>query len=160
MALLAVNQSVVGSWAALAPRSFFDQFPLGRGWVASLGPFNEHLVRDVGGLSLGFAFLFAIAVITPRPVLVRASLFSWLVPATTHLTFHLDHLQGFSGIDAATQSAGLALAVLLPAAVLCLTHSEEARHHAPQDPTNLAASTSKMSHLAAPTVAPDEQRRP
>jgi len=59
IALLLVNQVTVGAWATVAPRSFFDDFPLGRGWVASLPPYNVHLVRDVGGLSLGFAVLFA-----------------------------------------------------------------------------------------------------
>lgn len=129
MTLLAVNQVVVGTWAALAPRSFFDQFPLGRGWVASLPPFNEHLVRDVGGLSLGFAVLFAIAAIHANPALVRPVLFAWLVPASAHLVFHLDHLRGFSGPDARAQSAGLALAAFLPAAVLWMTRSDGAPDH-------------------------------
>ena len=128
---LAVNQAVVGAWATLAPRSFFDQFPVGRGWVASLPPFNEHLVRDVGGLSLGFAVLFAIVVVDPSPSLARAALFSWLVPATAHLAFHLDHLPGLSGVDAVTQSAGLALAVVLPATVVWMIRPKTGHHRAP-----------------------------
>ena len=40
-------------WAQLAPRSCYDTFPLpGHRWIASSGAFNEHLVRDVGGLYL------------------------------------------------------------------------------------------------------------
>jgi len=39
--------------ASAFPRSFYDDFPLGRGWIAaSGGAYNEHLVRDVGGLFL------------------------------------------------------------------------------------------------------------
>ena len=46
----------VGIWAQFAPRSFYDDFPgLGRAWVRVDGPFNEHLVRDVGGLNLALA---------------------------------------------------------------------------------------------------------
>jgi hypothetical protein len=122
---LAVNQAVVGAWAVLAPRSFFDQFPVGRGWVASLPPFNEHLTRDVGGLSLGFAVLFTLVLVDPAPSLARPALVAWLVPATTHLAFHLDHLQGFSGVDAVAQSSGLVMAVVLPAAVLWMIHPQE-----------------------------------
>ena len=39
---------VVGVWALVLPRSFYDDFPAaGRHWVSALGPYNEHLVRDV-----------------------------------------------------------------------------------------------------------------
>lgn len=34
--------------AAFAPRSWFDDFPFGRGWVSAGGTYDEHLVRDVG----------------------------------------------------------------------------------------------------------------
>ena len=136
LALLALNQAAVGALALVVPRRFFDQFPLGRGWVASLPPYNEHLVRDVGGLSLGFAVLFAILVVDPRPPLVRPVLLSWLVSASAHLAFHLDHVQGLSGFDAVTQSAGLALVVLLPAALLWTTRAGEADQHAPATVTS------------------------
>lgn len=39
--------------AAFAPRSWYDDFPLGRGWIAAEGStYDEHLVRDVGVLFL------------------------------------------------------------------------------------------------------------
>ena len=42
--------------ASAFPRSFYDDFPLGRGWIAaSGGAYNEHLVRDVGALFLALA---------------------------------------------------------------------------------------------------------
>ena len=51
--VLAVSALTVGLWALLVPRSFYDDFPLpGRAWVSTLGPYNEHLVRDVGALNL------------------------------------------------------------------------------------------------------------
>jgi nucleoside-diphosphate-sugar epimerase len=46
------------------PRSFYDSFPgFGMHWVAVDGPYNEHLVRDLGGanLALRAVILFAIA---------------------------------------------------------------------------------------------------
>ena len=44
----------VGVWALIAPQSFYDAFPsIGFGaWVGVDGPFNEHLIRDVGALYL------------------------------------------------------------------------------------------------------------
>ena len=48
----------VGAWALAAPRSFYDGFPMPGllgAWVASDGPYNEHLVRDVGSLYLALA---------------------------------------------------------------------------------------------------------
>ncbi len=56
LAVIAIGYAGVGAWAALAPRSFYDDFPGGgRHWVAVDGPFNEHLVRDVGTLNLALA---------------------------------------------------------------------------------------------------------
>ena len=43
----------VGVWALVFPREFYDSFPgLGFGAWATDGPFNEHLIRDVGALYL------------------------------------------------------------------------------------------------------------
>jgi hypothetical protein len=147
MTLLALNQAILGAWASLAPRSFYDRYPLGSGWVAALPPFNEHLVRDVGGLSLGFAVLFGATVLNPNPELVKPALYAWLLPATTHLVFHLDHLHGFSPADAVTQSLGLALAVLVPAAVLLTLHREET------EATGLPTSTTRHPHRSTSSKA-------
>ena len=48
-------QLVDGLYALFAPSSFYSDFPLGRGWVEALPAYNEHLVRDVGGLFLATA---------------------------------------------------------------------------------------------------------
>jgi hypothetical protein len=42
--VLTVYALVLGIPALLAPSWFFTEFPLGRGWVAELPPYNEHLV--------------------------------------------------------------------------------------------------------------------
>ena len=44
----------VGVWALAAPQAFYEAFPgIGFGaWVGVDGPFNEHLIRDVGALYL------------------------------------------------------------------------------------------------------------
>lgn len=62
--VLTASQAVVGMRALLGPRSFLDGFPAtGHAWVALLPPFDEHLVRDVGGLSLAMAVLLGTAAV-------------------------------------------------------------------------------------------------
>ena len=47
-----------GVQAAFAPRSFFENFPVGRGWIAAEGgSYDEHLVRDVGVLFLALVIV-------------------------------------------------------------------------------------------------------
>ena len=59
---LTVSFLVVGLWATLDPRGFYDGFPGGgRHWVAGDGPYNAHLVGDagVGFLAAGVVVLLA-----------------------------------------------------------------------------------------------------
>lgn len=84
--------------AAFAPRSFFDDFPLGRGWVAVDGAaYNEHLVRDVGALFLALVILSLVAWV--RPALCLPVGVAWLVQGLLHLVFHAGHLEGLDTVD-------------------------------------------------------------
>ena len=48
----------LGIWATFAPRSFYEKFPgFGHHWVSMAGPYDEHLVRDVGGLYLALLIM-------------------------------------------------------------------------------------------------------
>jgi hypothetical protein len=123
--LLAVSSAVVGVWAAFFPRSFYDQFPGGgRAWVAVDGPYNEHLVRDVGQLNLGFAILLGAVALAVGLAAHRASavavLTAYLVPAVLHFTYHAAHLDLYGTGDAAGNVITLGLAVVVPAALLFL----------------------------------------
>lgn len=88
----------VGVQAAFAPRSFFDDFPFGRGWIAAEGgSYDEHLVRDVGLLFV------ALTVVTLwsawRGELVAPIAVAWLVQGLGHLAYHVGHLDGVAGVD-------------------------------------------------------------
>ena len=123
LAYLTFAGLLVGVWAAFFPRSFYDDFPgMGRVWVAVDGPFNEHLVRDVGQLSLALSVVTLAAAITMVPVLVRVAAAAWLVNAVPHLVYHLRHLEGFDAVDKAGEVVSLGLLVLLPALVLVLSY--------------------------------------
>ena len=81
---LALVSTQIGVWALFAPQSFYDDFPgLGRSWVSVDGPYNEHLIRDVGALNLSLVVLLVAAAVLLRHdlVLVAAgAAFVWAVP--------------------------------------------------------------------------------
>jgi hypothetical protein len=112
---------VIGVWAAFAPRSFYEDFPgLGRMWVAPDGPYNEHLVRDVGELNLALVVVTAIAAFTLVPTLVRAVLAGWIVYSVPHLVYHLRNMSPFSSDDQVSIGASLALVPILAVVLLVI----------------------------------------
>ena len=121
LSLLAVAVSALlpGLEGTFGPGSFYASFPLGRGWVELLPPYNEHLIRDVGGFYLAFAVLFAWAAVTLARALIVPLCVAWTVAAVLHAGFHITHLDGFSAGDAIAQTAGLLAVVVLP--VLAVT---------------------------------------
>ncbi|MFN0029569.1 MAG: hypothetical protein ACKV2O_20645 [Acidimicrobiales bacterium] len=87
-----------GVQAAFAPRSFFDDFPFGRGWIAAEGgSYDEHLVRDVGVLFLALIIVTLWAAWRGEflvPVAV-----AWLVQGVGHFAYHVGHLDGVADAD-------------------------------------------------------------
>jgi hypothetical protein len=124
IAVLALTPVLVGAWATVSPRGFYDTFPGGgHHWVSALGPYDEHLVRDVGALYLGSLVMLAFAWAWLERRLVQAALLAYLVAALPHLVYHLTALDGFSTGDAVAEVAGLALNVVLPLWLLLSTRS-------------------------------------
>lgn len=106
--LVALFMLPVGIQATLFPRSFFEDFPLGRGWVAATGgPYNEHLVRDVGVLFLALVVATVWTAWTRSGD--RALAAAWVVQGVGHLAFHAAHLDDLAGSD----QAGLLVSLLL-----------------------------------------------
>ena len=121
---LALAGLLVGVWATLFPRGFYDDFPgFGRVWVGVDGPYNEHLVRDVGQFSLALAVITVVAVVTPHVTLVRAVALGWLVNAVPHFVYHVRHLDRYDTTDTIGNVVSLALLVALPAGVLLSTRA-------------------------------------
>jgi hypothetical protein len=113
LALLAFSSAVVGLWATFSPQSFYDEFPGGgRTWVSADGPYNEHLVRDVGELNLALTVVTVFALVVMSRALVLAAAVAWLVYSVPHLVYHARHLAPFSGSDEVSVPASLALAVV------------------------------------------------
>lgn len=117
---LGAVQTLDGLYALLSPRGFYDDFPVGRGWVASTPAYSEHLVRDVGGLFLGTGVLMLIAAVWLERRVVLAALTAWLLFAVPHTTYHLLNLDALGTGDAIAEAASLAATVVLPIWLLVL----------------------------------------
>jgi hypothetical protein len=118
--VLALFGALPGVWAAFFPESFYSDFPGVRtGWVSADGPFNEHLIRDVGAMYLALGVLAAFAAISGQLTAARLAGAAWLVFNALHFAYHVRHLGVYQPIDqwlnVITEAAGvlLALAVLL-----------------------------------------------
>ncbi len=120
--LLLVNAGV-GVWATFAPRSFYDDFPGGgRMWVSGDGPFNEHLVRDVGAWALGMSVVLAAAAWTLQRPLVLTAGAAATVLALPHAIYHARHTEVIgSTADQVLSVGGLFLAVTVGATVIVLS---------------------------------------
>ena len=98
---LGIPQGLIGLWAVLAPRSFYDDFPAGTdGWVNVLGPFDEHLVTDVGALFVALGFLMCFAAVSLRRGTVLAAAIAWLLFAVPHFVWHVLNLEPYGTADA------------------------------------------------------------
>jgi hypothetical protein len=154
LAGLALPAVVIGTWATFAPRSFYEDFPgFGQVWVRPDGPFNEHLVRDVGELNLALAFVTLGAVVWCTPLLVRLVAGAWLVEGIPHLVYHLRHLDPLASHAKVASIAGLAI-VPVVALVLVAMATHEGRggatigRSAPDALASNSASTLPPRHRA------------
>lgn len=111
-----VIAAVVGIWAYVFPREFYDSFPAVLGeWISQDGPFNEHLIRDHGAqyLALGLASVFGL--IWRTQVGYRLLGVAWTTFGVLHFAYHVTHLEHMTVSDQIGQVTVLAVAVLLGA---------------------------------------------
>jgi hypothetical protein len=125
LVVLAFPAAWVGLWATFAPRSFYDDFPGTSSWVAPLGPYDEHLVRDVGAFEVALAVVAIFAIVVLERRLVQAALLAFLVSGAPHLVYHLSNTAPLSTADNAISLAGLAVGVIVPLALFPLTRQRQ-----------------------------------
>lgn len=97
---IAAGTILVGVWATFWPRRFYDDFLLGRGWVAADGPYNAHLVGDVGSLTLALAVVVVAALRRGDRGAVRTAGLATVAYALPHTVYHLSNLGPFGALDA------------------------------------------------------------
>jgi hypothetical protein len=100
--------------ALLAPRSFYDDFPVGRGWVMEYPAYNSHLIQDYGAFTLGAVVGIALAAIWLDRRVVQLAIVSWLVGSTIHLISHIATIGRFGTADAIGNLGGLTIFVVIP----------------------------------------------
>jgi hypothetical protein len=124
--VLAVAAAYQGVWAAGFPLSFYKDFPgPGLHWVAALGPYNEHLARDVGALNLSLLVLSVWALRRPTQDSMVVTGGAWLIYNAIHFLWHVLHLDVFSTIDKI--SVVVILAALLMLSILLMLPLKQAK---------------------------------
>ncbi len=100
LALVAVVQAEIALWGLIAPRSFFTGYPGGgHHWVVSLGPYNQHLVRDYAAAELGFAVLLLACVVWFERRLVLVAGAAFLAATVPHFAYHLTTTSHLGAVD-------------------------------------------------------------
>jgi hypothetical protein len=123
LAILFLNELVVGFWNQVFPESFYTDFPT----VSLTPPFSEHYARDFGGASLGIAVVLGIALVRPRTVFVVPAALAYSVFSIPHFIFHVQHLHGATTPAAMVLTTGLAAVALLGPVVIGLTLMRDRR---------------------------------
>lgn len=96
------------------------RFPASGAWIAIDGPFNDHLIRDVGALYLALAGASVAAIFSRSPDAGRVVGVAWTVFGIPHLAYHLAHLESLAPIDvvgnivALGGSLALGIVLMLP----------------------------------------------
>ncbi|WP_395726979.1 hypothetical protein [Nakamurella sp.] len=112
---------VPGIWAAVLPESFYGDFPAIRpAWVAVDGPFNEHLIRDVGAMFLALAVIALVAAITGSPGQARLAGLAWLVFSVIHFAYHVTHLRVYGPLDQWLNVVSQVASILVALAVVLI----------------------------------------
>ena len=132
MSLIALAQLEIGAWGEAAPHSLYSSFPgFGRHWIAPMGPYDEHLVRDYAASELGLAvLLFCMAIwFERRLVLVGGAAF--LIATVPHFAYHLTTTAMLSTSDNALSLGSFVVEIaLVSAAMWAVTRSPERKRDA------------------------------
>jgi len=121
LGVLAGTQVLLGLWVLLLPEAFWK-------WrrVSFLPPYNEHLLRDLGGADLALAVVLCAAVAAMERRLVLTALTAYLTASVPHLLFHAQHLGSLSAGSDAGLMALLGVGVGAPAGLLWLATTPSA----------------------------------
>lgn len=99
---------LLGVWALVSPRSFFDT-------IATYDPYNPHLIHDIGAFQIGLGAVLLLAAFPERIDGLSAALLGVAAGATAHVVAHLLDL-GLGGNPASDIPTLTILALALLAA--------------------------------------------
>jgi hypothetical protein len=114
-------EAVVGIWPLVSPSGFYQDFPgLRTGWVAMDGPFNEHLLRDFGGLNLALAATLIGAAVIGTTAVARLAAVAALLFGLPHFLYYLGHVSHFAQTDQVLIIVTTGLGALVPILLLLI----------------------------------------
>jgi len=124
LAYLIFANGLPGVWALFFPKSFYASFPhLGFGfhWIDSMGPFNDHFIRDIGAFFCALAFLSIYSLHRFEEGTVRLTAYGNIVFSLPHLIYHIVMINMFvTMMDKALGITSLAMAVIVPLLILVM----------------------------------------
>lgn len=123
LAVLFLDQLVVGAWNAIWPESFYRDFPT----VDLTPPFSEHYARDFGGATLGIALLLGIALWRPAAHFVIPAALAFSVFSVPHFFYHLNNIEGATLGEAIALTSANAAVALLGLAIVLVTIARDRR---------------------------------
>ena len=113
----------IGLWQAVLPASFHADFPgTGHHWVSPDGPYDEHLLRDVGLGNLAVGTVALVALLSGGVWLARAVGLAVVVTNLPHQLYHQAHVSVLPTVtDQVLQSISLGAVSLAAIALVVLT---------------------------------------
>jgi hypothetical protein len=133
LALTLVLALYAGVWAEFFPRQFYNFFPgFGLNFVSVDGPYNEHLIRDVGSFYLGLGAITLVGLLARTALPGRIAGVGWGVFGVLHFGYHVLHPEGtttdyITEIIALVISAALGIILALPSRPRATASSAVAR---------------------------------
>ncbi|WP_223628214.1 hypothetical protein [Microbacterium sp. EST19A] len=127
--VLAAFGLLVGPWALLFPAHWYETFPDGFAnagldqWILLDGPFNEHMIRDIGAMNLALAAASIFAALSRSTTAARVAAVAWITFSAPHLIYHVQHLHGLSTLDTIVEPISLTFTLLLPIPLLLPSRS-------------------------------------
>jgi hypothetical protein len=114
LVFLIIGSAMTGFWAYFASRWWYDTFPgFGMSWLPQLGPYNEHLAKDVGAMFIAFTVFSVIVLWRMRDeLLVRVAGWGWLVFNVLHFIYHMTMLGMYKPSDQVVNVIVLSLLVI------------------------------------------------
>ncbi|WP_432950031.1 hypothetical protein ACQPXM_18030 [Kribbella sp. CA-253562] len=129
LAVLGVSGLGVGGWAYFASEHWYRTFPgFGHHWLPVLGPYSQHLVKDVGAMYLGLAALTVFAIWKAADTtVVRLTATAWTIFNALHFAYHLQHLHMYSGSDVPLNVIALSTVLVIGAVLVLPLKGERVR---------------------------------
>jgi alkylhydroperoxidase family enzyme len=135
---LGIPQLALGIWALISPTGFYGTFPVvaGQHWLPAYGPYDSHLVTDVGSTFLAIGLLMLLAAWFLERRVAQIALVVYLAYDIPHLVFHLRNDGVLSSGSQVVNGVALGLSALSAIALLglLLRAPGSPAGHAPQQP--------------------------